>query len=254
MNQPIWRARGIGLGCAVAAALTLTGCPNPQTYGTPRTVAKGKVTHTVAAEGMYVGGEVTTTTTTFDAAGNPVTTESKENVTAGFPLPPTYQVRIGASDQVDIGIKVSNMTSLGADVKVNPVRGDFDLAVDPGLQWFGVSGSSGSVNVVYLHLPLLLGFNLSQDFSLVLTPGVLYSFAASSVDDSEGESAVFETGGLAGRLGLGFDARFSPTFALHPEVTAIRGVTGDMGEVKSTIVLFGLGFNIANIPDYSDVQ
>lgn len=255
-----WRVAGrwgLGMGLWLASGLLLPGCPNPQTYGTPRTVAKGKVTHTVAVEGLYVGGEATTTLTTVDPTTGDTTTEERtEDISIGTPTLPTYQIRIGASDRVDVGIKVANLSSLGADVKLNPIRGKFDLAVDPGLQWFGVTINESTSNVFYLHLPVLLGLNLTPDFSVVATPGLLYSVAAGSVEggNTDGSDAVFQSDGLAARLGLGFDIRISPSFALHPEATAIRGLTGGFGDTQGTIVVFGLGFNLANIPDYSDID
>lgn len=237
-----------GLG----TALVLTGCPNPQTYGTPRTTPKGKVTHTVAPEVLMVTGNATTTE--VDPTTGATTTD-EEPVSVTVPIPPSYKLRVGVADRVDIGVSVPNMSSLGADVKVNPVRGDFDLAVDPGVQWFGVNAGDASFNVFYLHLPLMLGINFSPDTTLVLTPGVLYSAVMTSADDVavDGEDAVYRSSGLAARFGVGFQYRVSPKFALHPEVTGIRGLTGDYGETEGTIVLFGLGFNIANMPDYSDV-
>lgn len=242
-------AGGVGI---LWGALLLTGCPNPQTYGTPRTVAKGKATHTVAIEGLYFSGKVESLSVD-PATGDTVTEE--ESISGGTPLLPTYQARIGVSNKVDIGIKAANMSSLGTDVKINPVRGDFDLALDPGLQWFGIFAGGNSVNVFYLHLPVLLGFNLSKSSTLVASPGLLYSVATSTFeDDVDGGDAVFQSSGLAARLGVGLNQRISRGFALQPEVTGIRGITGNFGNTQSTIVLIGLGFNIANIPDYSDID
>ena len=241
---------GCALGLCLLGALLLTGCPNPQTYGTPRTTPAGKVTHTIAPEAMTVKGTSSTSQT------DPITGQEQsieEDVSVTVPLFPTYQLRIGASDSVDIGIKVANLSSLGTDVKINPIRGTFDLAIDPGFQWFGINAGSESFNVFYGHLPLMLGFNFSRDTSLVLTPGVVYSWA-SATTDAGGEDSLLTSSGVAGRLGIGFEYRASSSFAIHPEVTTIRGLTGDFGDNGGTIIVFGFGFNIANIPDYSDIE
>jgi hypothetical protein len=239
-----------GVGLLGLSTLLLTGCPNPQTYGTPRTTPPGTVTHTIAAETMTVSG----TDKTFGT--DPTTGQDlarDERVSVTFPVPPTYQLRIGLAESVDLGIKVANMSSLGADVKVNPLRGSFDFAIAPGVQWFRLSLGSESLDVTYLHLPLMFGVNLSTDTSLVFTPGVVY-VAAGDLGDADGRDAIVQSSGLGARLGVGFEYRVSPRFALHPELTAIRGVTGQYGEVEASIVVFGFGFNIANIPDYGDVD
>jgi hypothetical protein len=238
------------VGLMGLSTILLTGCPNPQTYGTPRTTPPGKVTHTIAAETMTVSGTTKTSDTDYSTGEE---TEGEERVSATFPVPPTYQLRIGLADRVDLGIKVANMTSLGADIKLNPVRGGFDFAIAPGVQWFRLSAGGDSLNVTYLHLPLMFGVNLSTDTSLIFTPGVVY-VAAGTSEGADGNDAIFQSSGLGARFGIGFEYRVSPKFALHPELTAIRGLTGPYGDVEATIVLFGLGFNIANIPDYSDVD
>src|SRR6188768_1744011 len=54
---------GIRLGAICAVAALCTGCPNPNTYGTPRTTPVGKIQHNVAAEGFgYSGHDVETNT------------------------------------------------------------------------------------------------------------------------------------------------------------------------------------------------
>ena len=86
--------------------------------------------------------------------------------------------------QDTIGVRVPNLSSIGGDVKYNPIRSkSFDLAVMPGLQWFSIKSSSSvngtesssSVNAIYLHLPVLLGINLGDSATLVLSPGITYT-------------------------------------------------------------------------------
>lgn len=227
------------------AAGLLLGCPNPNIYGTPRTIEPGRVAHTVAVEGWGATGS--------DSAGGTV---------GGFvPTLPTYQLRVGVADSVDIGGRIANLSSLGADVKINPVRGNFDLAIDPAFQWFTISStassSSGnsttaSLKVFYLHLPLLLGFNLSDKFSIVLSPGIMWSVVSGSSTTDKSTDAAATTKGAFARFGLGFDIRVARNFALHPEVTALRNLQADEGKV--TIYMLGLGFNFGTLPDFSDVH
>src|SRR5690606_6869743 len=135
-------------------ALLLTGCPNPNTYGTPRTVAPGKVSHSVAAE--WVGWRFEARH--IDETGEPVPGEPAVTEAGSIIVPPTYMLRLGISEQVDIGFRAANMTSIGGDVKFNFLRSEVvDLAVDPGIQWMFVGFS-----VYHVHVPLLVGINLSE--------------------------------------------------------------------------------------------
>src|SRR3954465_1617199 len=92
----------------VGVLAVLAGCPNPNVYGTPRTIPKGTSQHTVAAEGLGVVG------------------------VDKVPVLPTYQYRAGLRDDVDMGFRIANLTSLGFDVKWNFYREKVDLAVVPG--------------------------------------------------------------------------------------------------------------------------
>jgi hypothetical protein len=64
------------------------------------------------------------------------------------------------------------------------------------------------------------------------------------------------TDGLSVRGGLGLNIRVSPKFAIQPELTVIRGLQepGPDSSFDSVFMyVFGVGFNIANLPDFSDV-
>jgi hypothetical protein len=222
----------------VAASTALLGCPNPNTYGTPRTIPAGKDQHTIAAEGIYA-----TAKSNVDAAGN------RTSASVGLPMFPTYQYRRGIADEVDFGVRVANLSSLGGDVKWNFVKGDVDIAIDPGLQWFGVFTNNGSVNLFYFHGPLLVGINASDDVAVVLTPGFVYALAVGSISNSSGQSGVFSGGGALARLGLGLNLRLGKTFAIMPEVTAMKG----FNDAESLLLVGGLGFKIGAQP-YSDSE
>src|SRR5579863_9467795 len=113
-------------GLFAIGILLLSGCPNPNTYTTPRTLDPGTLQWQVAAE--VIG--VTYNTTTTDANGH-ATTQSQ---TAVAPMVPSFGVRLGLIDGLDLGVRLQNLDSLAADAKIRLLKGTFDLALDPGLQ------------------------------------------------------------------------------------------------------------------------
>lgn len=235
-----------------AAALALTGCPNPNTYGTARTTPPGKLSFTVAPEAWGFRTKVKT----VDESGNPTT----EEFSGVLPVAPTFQLRLGVVDEVDLGFRVNNLASLGFDSKINFLKGSLDLALDPGIQWYRIeiqtaSGANvvdESVNVFYLHGPLLIDINLNESVTFVLSPGVVYGFASNNAFVSDGDADVTSAAtadGFFARFGLGFDFRFSKGFALHPEVTAMRS----FGDEADLIYMAGLGFNFGKLPSFDDL-
>jgi hypothetical protein len=232
------------IGPLAAGALLLLGCPNPNTYTTPRTVGSGNISHSIAAEAW--GFSIPT------SAAN----SSNETLSATFPTFPTYTLRIGIGDSAEIGVRVANMSSLGSDFKLNFLRSSvLDLAIDPAFQVFELSvsdnnGTDSSLRIAYLHLPLLIGLNLSRTVTLVLAPGVTWGFASGSTTSSDsGTDQASATIGALGRLGIGADFRLRPGFALHPEVTVLRTFHSD----ATALYMFGLGFNFGAMPSYDDV-
>lgn len=232
-------AIGIRLGALGAMAALCTGCPNPQTYGTPRTTPVGKIQHSVAAEGWGFTG--------YDA-------DSDRDISGAYPTFPTYTLRVGVADTVDIGARISNFSSLGADVKWNFVKSEaFDMAIDPGFQFFHLSASSGgedaSMSVLYLNAPLMFGVNVGDSVSVVPTLGVTWGWASASVASDSDSDAASGTTGIMLRPGLGFNFRISERFALHPEITFLKTLKGS-GEDSALLYMFGLGFNFGNLPKY----
>lgn len=226
---------GMRLGVLGAAALLCTGCPNPQTYGTPRTTPAGKIQHNVAAEGIGYSS---------DLGGG------------ALPTPPSYTLRIGVADSVDIGARLANLTSLGADVKWNFLRSEsFDMAIDPSFQFFRFSASStdsngmltdASLSVLYLNAPLMFGINLGESVTIVPTAGITWGWASSEVDSNDAQDAATGSTGIMLRPGIGFNFRISPRFALHPEITFLKPLEDNSG----ILYTFGLGFNFGNLPKF----
>ncbi len=224
------------IGALPLLGLLLTGCPNPNTYGTPRTTPKGKISHTVAAEGIHLS-------------------DGADSIT--LPITPTYQMRIGVADELDVGVRFANMSTLGADLKWNFLRGEeFDAAINPGLQggyWTTSSeDTSESASIGYVHLPVILGVNLSDDIAVVPTFGALIALASSSLtrndDDDDDDDDVLDSVYGSGstvllRAGLGINVRINEGFALHPEATLLFDP-----DTSARIISFGLGFNFGRLP------
>jgi hypothetical protein len=242
-------AVGIRLGAIGVAAALCTGCPNPQIYGTPRTTPVGKVQHTVAAEGFGYSIKYPNPTTTSNGV-----TVTRENASGTLPNFPTYALRVGVADTVDIGVRVSNLTSVGADVKWNFIKGDtFDMAAVPGFQVFHIGSSSGGTTAgytqFYANLPLVFGINLSDAMTIVPTAGITYGLNSASVVSDDNSSAASSVDGIMLRGGLGFNFRISPKFAMQPEITMLKFLN-KTDDASVLLYLFGLGFNFGNLPEY----
>src|SRR5262249_9784942 len=136
--------------------------------------------------------------------------EKTESIT--LPMFPTYQLRVGLADRVDLGVRIANLSSLGADVKWNFVKSEsVDLAVDPGLQTIYFSSSSGgtsaSIFILHGHLPLLAGFNFGESATLVLSGGLAFSYVGGTVSSTDTRDSANSAGGVGARAGVGMDFR-----------------------------------------------
>jgi hypothetical protein len=242
------------LGACAAAGAFLTACPNPNLYTVPRTLDPGAVQVQIAPEvfGASFNGTSTTPTTTN---GMPTTSTQTVSESIVFPMVPTVGVRVGVADGVEVGARIPNLDSVGADVKVRLLKGSLDLAVDPGLQgfYFSFSGSDNtneSLGILYLHLPLLVGFNLSKSVSIVASPGVAFAIATASASGGGTTQQVAGTSGFMGRIGVGLNLRTSKKFSIQPEVTIMKA----FADTDALMYVIGLGFNIGAQPDYSDLD
>ncbi len=236
-------SRRIGsLVILAGASLCLTACPNPNLYQTARTTPKGKLSYSISAEAIGVTAE----TTVEDSSGNRSTQETTHDV----PLPPSFMLRYGLSDDVDLGFHVYNFVSPGFDTKINFLKDAVDIAVDPGVQVYRGSAGDEDFTVVYAHLPLILDLNFSSSISMVIAPGITY--AHSSIDTSTQDllTDINSNSGLIARAGIGFDFRVSKGFALHPEVTFLRSID----DTKWNTYVAGLGFNFGNLPSFADLD
>jgi hypothetical protein len=237
---------------AVAAAFLLSGCPAPNTYTTPRTLDRGDLQLQAAVEGFGASFH--------QQVPNAVIGTHTETVTAFTPLtPPTLGVRYGVAEGFELGARLANLASLALDAKVRLLKGTFDLAIDPGLQAYhlSVAGTDPSnlpvsqdAFILYLHAPLLVGYNFSEAVSLVLSPGFTYGLATKQINVGSNAEQAQGASGVMARIGVGVDIRVSKKFAIHPEVTILKSFT----DSEALLYLFGVGFNFGAQPNYSDLH
>jgi hypothetical protein len=186
------------------AALCLGGCTAMSTVKTAATVPRGQTQVVTAVEGN---------------GGAPVELPVK-------PLLPelVVGVRRGLTERVELGGKLTTLplgrrlttAGLEAEVKVQLRRRpdshlEIALGLAGGFRW--ISSSGAAMQVSYLSLPLLLGWNVGRH-QIVLTPE-----AGLQLWTSAGSSEVWAP--LTG-LTLGFVWRLGERFTLVPEAGAYR--------------------------------
>jgi hypothetical protein len=211
----------------------LCGCPDPNIYGTPRTLAPGDF-QLQASESAYAGAV---------------------NGARGLaPAPPSLGGRYGVVDRFDVGARIVDFSALAGDAKYNFVRGRVDLAIDPRVEFYVVgpgNSPTAHVGVIQGHLPLLLGINFDEATTLVLVPGVIGTTATAGIGNIglSAEQVAFASSGLGAQLGVGLNVHQSDKVSWQPEVT----VWHDFNAVGSWVCVFGIGLNLGAQPDYSDL-
>lgn len=229
--------RSYPVALAAFSSMGLLACPSPNLYSTPRTVAPGKVVHTLAAEGLSIRKR--------DSAG---LGPSFDGVT--FPV---YGARLGIVDRVDLGFRYAGSATFGVDPKIWMIKGPIDVAVNPAahcqtaFMWgwepnpHGDGGSSNKSAMLRLYFPLVLGWELSRWATIVATPGAAWGA------DLSGRSG--EDGWMA-RSGLGLNLVGSSRVSFQPEVTWLR--TLDRAP-RASMVVFGLGVSFGELPENDQV-
>lgn len=200
----------------------LAGCAGPNLYVSARPLGAGRVQHALAVEGV---GAVT------------------PGGAAMLPAAPTYQLRIGLSERVDLLARVSNLSALGVDGLFSLHRGSIDVALVPGVRGSWLPFSAGTPAAVTTHLPLLVAVHLSSRVTVVGTAGAGFtaslgrSASAGRTSEVLDEAAGASSRGVFLRSGLGARFWLGPRFALHPEITL--QFTPSTGRVT---LIPGLGF------------
>jgi len=194
------------------ALVVLTGCPSLSTMQTPATVPKGEVRFGIGLEGVGYSEK--------DSAGGTSTVAAPQ-----FEL----NARYGVTDDIDIGAK---LYLIGAEIggKYQFAKGTFEAAVAPAASYISVSldsggsGGSDSFSVAYLHLPLLLGYKVTDSLELAFGPKALYAIATGSASDSMNQSSVTSSGFMAGGFGS-IQLKIGKAFWLAPEVNVYKPFT-----------------------------
>ncbi len=146
------------LSCLVVIATLVTGCPSPNMYTTARTLPRGKMAHMVSVE-------------TLGAAVDNSQTDVEGSV--ALPSMPSYELRYGASDNFELDARVTLGLTLGLRGKYNFLRQrTVDLAVAPGVQYFGISSNESALRVFHGSLPLLVD-SIRSRLALAVTPSLL---------------------------------------------------------------------------------
>lgn len=191
---------------ALALTLCLAGCASPNLYVSPRPLGAGKVQHAIALEAL---GGVT------------------PHGAAILPTAPTWQLRIGLSERVDLMARLVNLSGLGIDTLISLYQGPVDVALVPGVRGTWLPFTAGRPGLVSGHLPVLLGVRLGERVSLTGTLGAGFTATlGDSVSAVETAKALAEDDGASSRGvfargGLGVRIRVAKGLVLHPEVTAL---------------------------------
>jgi hypothetical protein len=197
--------------CLVAGCgLFLSGCPSFTNLKTARGLDQGEFQFT-AAPGVFV-------------AALPAAAASPGESTT-IPLPQLdLAARYGIVDGFDLGLKVW-LGGVEIDSTISLLRGGFDLALAPGIGFFGIGASngndSGSIFEVPIYIPLLAGINVGYGhqfvFGVEAIPNIVFASASSS--DSNGTSTASGTEVelfLGGTVGFSF--KLGASFRIMPEV------------------------------------
>ena len=142
---------------------------------------------------------------------------------------PYFNVRRGLDGPEDVGFHVGANGLLGGDIKFGLVRSHvFDLAIDPGI---------GIVAPVwpYLHLPVVAGFNPSEDFHIYVGPRVTYGAPIASTWGTwptnyspHPPNGIIPGGMFALRFGRAHGFWVQPEYNIMAEVFPIEGTSSSV--------------------------
>ncbi|WP_373047544.1 hypothetical protein [Vulgatibacter sp.] len=213
----------------LVASLLLGGCTGVQRYGVPRTLAPGDVAHHVSVD---VGSFTPAIAVGCDGNG------CDRGGTSMAPVP-SWTLRAGIDEGVELGFGLALDLSLGLDVKVELLRSrSFDLAIAPGLTFWGHAGydvSNQPGPAVAVMLPLLAGINLGD---VTLVPGGGVGLVAGGT----------ETGRVT------WAGSFAAWFRLGDGVALAPGVTlfGAPPDEAAPRLVGGLGLVLGDLPSYGE--
>ncbi len=208
-----------GLLPVLAVALACGGCPSFSTLQVPRTVPEGELRFAALAGGVGALSD--------DSGPSPRSAQFE------------VSARYGLSDRVDVGVKLYSLGIEGG-VKWLILRGPLDIALAPAVSYASFDDQAGtSFNAFYAHLPLLMGWNISDRVTLSFGPKLMFGYQFRSGDVVRDDLLLIE--GLLVGLYVSVPIRIGRAFWIAPEVNAYANVTnGAVGAV--TIYQGGLAF------------
>jgi hypothetical protein len=174
---------------AVLCALGAVGCATPNLYTGPRATPVGRFVSFVAPQLVDREDHAVVHAVAFGG-------------------------RWGLMRQLDLGGR-TNLVSAGLDLKWNAIRTrHFDLALDGGVQLLP--------NTFYVEMPLLLGINVNELFSVLPSTGLTLGSGYEPAMDSrrtyvDSNDRRRRAGRVFVRTGLGLQLRVTPRFAFQPE-------------------------------------
>ena len=203
-----------------ALGIALAGCPSMPLNQSASTVAAGEMQQGFGIE--YLGIAVD------DTDGDPDTEDDGFVDFLEYPFP-TYWVRYGITDNIDVGARYSAPFSVTLDAKFHLLDTDvLDLAIAPAIQYAFVP--------VYFHLPVLVGINVSDFFEVVLSPRFSFISIVGDNIDGSGDSVSYVSEPLVGG-GLSFLFKFD-NLQISPELHFLQGV----GDGNTRMLSFNVGF------------
>lgn len=210
-------ARAVGrfwAGAPCCLAVYCASCSAPNLYTTPRATPVGRFTGVVASQLL--------------------SQPELRNETYSQQL----GVRLGLAPRLDGGLR-TNFASIAADIKWNAIRTQyFDFALDGGVELLP--------ETFYVDLPALFGINLSEVVSLLPNTGITLGEGnqptLSGRDTYDGGLQPRRPAGyVLIRAGMGAQFRFTPRFAVVPELTYLGPLDGGR-EGTSEYFALGIGF------------
>jgi hypothetical protein len=211
--------RGPWLPLVVGLAAVCAGCPSFSTLQTPRTVPEGELRFGALAGGAGALSD--------DTGPGPRS--------AQFEL----SARYGLSERVDVGVKLYAL-GIEASLKWWMVRGPLDLAIAPAVSYASFDDRMGTqFNAFYAHLPLLMGWNLSDRVTLSFGPKLMFGYQFRRGDVVRDDLLLID--GLLVGAYVSVPIRIGRAFWIAPEINAYSNLSnGAIGD--TTIYQGGIAF------------
>lgn len=209
------------LALTLIGSTLLLGCPSVSSLTSARTLDEGQLQFVISPTISGVG------TTGPEGTGVPMIPMAEG------------QFRYGITDNVELGGKLW-LGGFAAHMKFGLVRSHedsgFNLSLDPGLSYAGISVGGATAGAVYVYLPLLMGVRFGNGHEFTFGPRVVPVLGgAFTSNDGTSAYAVLAGGSLGASFNLG-------ALRLMPEVSLLADSGPDRGSQRAVFSQFSLGF------------